>query len=217
MGVYDASSNNAYFAMWEGSVVSINLPRFTYGATLRFPPPGDGGVLTGFIDPETHMSFWGTRRVPGAINQVDTPAFTQVTSMPLEAADGMVYSVVFDQKRGAAFWGMGYGSGAAAIIRTSLYPLERTGALLLNGDEYNILAATLDESGDFAYFGASGARPGVIVKVDLNTFTRVSSLVLESSQASRRWCPRTWIRCDTTRTGACMYLQVQWYVFVPLI
>jgi len=58
----------------------------------------------------------------------------------------------------------------------------RAGALTLSAGENHLYSAVIDPAAGFAYFGTYYTIPGIVVKVDLATFTRVGALTLNAGE-----------------------------------
>ena len=186
--VIDSANGFAYFGTSEGVVpamiLKIRLTDLTLAATLPLNP-GEFSVGAAVMD-SNGFAYFGIRAPsfppvsPGSVVKVRLSDFARVGTLNLTNVPGGAYiqSAVIDSHNGLAYFG-----GDGIIARVRLSDLALNGTLTLpppaNG---GLTSAIIDPGNGFAYFGVASA-PGVVVRVNLSSFTLAGFLTLNLSEA----------------------------------
>ena len=114
---------------------------------------------------------WGTPE-PQIWLQQEPIDFKIIDNIDLEPGDDPISSVI-DKINGFIYFGSG--GYPARIIKVSLNPLTRIGAIDLNPGEDYLWAGLIDNNKGFIYFATYDA-PSKIIKIRLSDFTRIGDL-----------------------------------------
>lgn len=110
--------------------------------------------------------------------------FHREAALTLNPSEYLPASAVVDPAGRYAYFGTGTPPGQ--VVKVDLQTLERIGAVMLPGGEGEepekyLYSAVIDPAGRYAYFG-TGTYPGKVVKIDLQSFERVSAITLEPGE-----------------------------------
>ncbi len=178
----------AYFGTYTTSakVVKVDLSTFTRVSAVSLSA-GQDYLYASVVDTTNHFAYFGTYTAPGKIIKINTASgsFAYVGELDMGsvgANESYFYNnaAVLDTENNFAYFGTYTENGAsgAYVVKINTAPagFAYVGNIALANGEDNIASAVIDLSGatNYAYFGTDTA-PGQIVKVNLNTFTRVGA------------------------------------------
>ena len=134
---------------------------------------GEDNAFTGLIDNLHGFAYFATDTQPGIIIKVRLSDFTKVGSLVLNPGENFLSAGVIDPANGFAYFGTFVGGH---IVKVRLSDLTRVGSISVRSGLFT--TAIIDTVNGFAYFGTVF---GVVVKVDLSSFTVAGTLALPNS------------------------------------
>ena len=157
-------------------------------------------IYAAVIDQPNGFAYFGDDEAPAHIVKVRLSDLTRVGAITLDAIgdgteavphpEGRLHTAVIDQPNGFAYFCGRRIPGQ--IIKIRLSDFTRVGAIYLEAGQNQINGSVIDLPNGFAYFACCNAfdepypgettTPGQIIKVDLDTFTVVDVLTLESNE-----------------------------------
>lgn len=195
----DTTNGYIYLGMNSNAVTRVRLSDFTPMETRYFWGYG-ASVYAAAVDPVGGYAYFGTdcyllRYRLSDFTYVDNIAldFYGAYTLSLDAAHGYLYASHVDK----------FG-GADKIFKIRLADFVSEGSLTLVSAEKTVWTAILDDGAGTLYLGTK-TRPGIIVKVDLSTFTRVGALTLEPGS------PYPYVPVIDTTNGYAYYGNVNTY------
>lgn len=196
--VIDHTNGFAYFGLntYPGKIIKIRLSDFTRVGELTLANNQEGGLRSAVLDSARGMIYFGTQTFPGKIIRVRLSTFTQVDTLLLNEDEGDIHSLILNMTSGLLYAATGNvtqdNSGEPAklvkIDISNIANMNRMSALTLNSDERVLGAGFIDSTTNNAYFGtrnnsnAFGAYPEFIIKINLNSMTRVSRINLSPGE-----------------------------------
>ena len=199
--VIDIKNGFAYFGTRTkpGLIVTVKLLDFTRVNAQETSNPNEDYLTAAVINPDNGYAYFGTGfdtadtqylqfNKPGVIIRLGTTTiFTQTGSLQFPGEDKLASGVI-DESGGFAYFGTETIPGIVVKVRTS--DNTRVAALTLNPGEDNLTSAVIDSKNGYAYFGKGTVEtdtiPGLVVKVKLSDFTRVTSLTLNAGENGLR-------------------------------
>ncbi|MGA8856120.1 MAG: hypothetical protein WB643_03025, partial [Candidatus Bathyarchaeia archaeon] len=151
-----------------GVISKVQISDFTHAGKLTLN--SDEGALISSVMDGTY-AYFGTGTTPGKIVKVRLSDFTRVDALTLNTVERQLTAAVIDNANGFAYFGTE--TSPAKVVKLRLSDFTRVDVLTLNAGENEIESAVIDSINGFAYFGTSD---GLIVKVRLSDFSRVSSV-----------------------------------------
>ncbi|MDD5731271.1 MAG: hypothetical protein PHU42_00005, partial [Patescibacteria group bacterium] len=176
----DAVGGFAYFVGIDGIIAKINLGTFLESSSLNL---GEG-MGTSVIDTVNNLAYIASYSF-AKIKKVDLAGLMSfVEDLTLNAEETIIISAVIDTAANKAYFGTSPGSlHQHHIVKIDTSPLvspTRDGAILLEPGENNFRKSVIDQTNGFGYF-ITGNLPARITKVNLSTFLRADSLLLDES------------------------------------
>lgn len=192
--VIDHTNGFAYFGLntYPGKIIKIRLSDFTRVGELTLANSQEGGLRSAVIDSVRGMIYFGTQTFPGKIIRVRLSTFTQVDTLLLNDDEGDIHSLNLSPASGLLYAATGNvtqdnSGGPAKLVKidvSNIALMSRLNALTLNSDERVLGAGFIDNNTNSGYFGTRnnsntfGVYPEFIIKINLNTMTRVSRINL---------------------------------------
>ena len=172
--VIDPSGQYAYFGNDHRKVIKVDLTNFTQVGSISFNS-GEGGLYSAAIDPRGQYAYFGTDT--GLVVKVNLENFTRVDSIRFNQGEDLLMSEVIDPRGQYAY----FGTRTGRVVKVDLANFTRVSSISFDPGEIYLQSAVIDPSGQYAYFGSSNApfatsSPGLVIKVDLENFTRVGSI-----------------------------------------
>ena len=128
------------------------------------------------VDAAAGYAYVGDDSMPGWIIKIRLSDLSRVAALHLNAAEGHAGCGVIDGARGYAYFsvisGLAYVPGK--IVRIRLSDFSHSDTLTLNANDYGAATMVIDPAAATLYLGVR-SWPDRVVKVDLNSFTRVGS------------------------------------------
>ncbi|HEX2699894.1 MAG TPA: Ig-like domain-containing protein, partial [Acidimicrobiales bacterium] len=177
----------AFVGTSRGTVVKVDLGNFLVSGTLTV----NGGTLpltVAAVDPGGTFAYFAWDGSPDGVARVDLSTFTQAGTLDLP---GLPTSAVVDADGSHAYIGVARVGEPGQVVKIDLATFQPVASLTFNGrQEAAAVSSAIDPAGRFAYFGAQNTAPGLyhpgaVVKVDLDTFTRVGAVGLVADGAPR--------------------------------
>ena len=184
----DSANGFAYVGIQSSPypIVKVRLSDFTEVGTLT---TGRGPFHVALLDPAAGYAYFAqSNSIPGIVVKVRLSDFSKVGELVFDNSEAQISSGVIDTAGGFAYFGTGPNPGK--IVKVQLSDFTKVGTLTLNTGENYLMSSVIDPAAGFAYFGGTsrpvGTPPGVVVKVDLPTFTRVGALTLDEGESQLR-------------------------------
>lgn len=150
---------------------------------------GEGYPYAALIDPTGNFGYFGTYASPGArIVKLDLASYSRVGAITLdegEAGYGIVSGAI-DPAGTFAYWGTmrtGAASSRSQVVKVDLSTFARVDAMPLAVNEtLGEPGAIVDSSGAYAYFGGQAPSGGILIRVNLTSFTRAGTITLAAGE-----------------------------------
>lgn len=177
---YDPLENMGYFASssTQSKIIKVNLNDFTREAVLSLDSELPA-IKCVAIDSKNRRGFFGLASSPGQVVVVDLTTFTVETTITLYETEDVPSTAYIDPTRDYIYFSTF--TYPCKVIRFNKITLERVDSLQFLADEDACTVVVGDSAGNYAYYGTS--YPGKLVKVDLNTFTRVAAVQMHYEAA----------------------------------
>lgn len=143
---------------------------------------------------DTHFALFGTALTPGRILRVGVPSLTRLDTLVMPADEDYFSAAAVDTAAGIAYfctdrWSGGVSNAAERVIKVSTAGgtgpastpgLVRLGGLNLPASARGVTFAIVDPVSGSLLVGA-GVAPGMIIRIDLATFTVAGSITLPAA------------------------------------
>lgn len=136
------------------------------------------------IDVPNQFAYFGANTNPGRVIKVNLSTFTIASTLTLNSGELGLTSAVIES--GFAYFGCNTNPrGIVAKVNLTTFS-EVSGPVVFLSGEGGLTSAVIDTPNRLAYFGTSLNINNTdnVVKVDLSTFTRLSSVTLNSGESS---------------------------------
>lgn len=187
--VIDSSGNFAYFVTGS-SCTKVELSTFTISDETPITPSLSN--MCAVINPLGNYIYAGTDSTPGKIVRINLSPFEQQGILTLNPGANYPYCGAMDPFGQYAYFGTYdtnfVGSKIAKIIKFNCNTFELAD-ILICGNE--LLSVVIDPSGKYAYFGNDNSNffiQGSVIKIDLDTFTKVGQMNFWNIQESKLRC-----------------------------
>src|SRR5207245_2025741 len=200
--VIDPAGGFEYFGAdtAPGIVVKVRLSTFTRFSALTLNS-GEDALASAVIDPTSSLAYFGTDTSPGIVVKVGLSTFTRVANLTLNPAESFLTTAVIDPTPGFAYFGASgclgpqfiqYCQTPCTLVKLSLSNFTQVGSLSFNSGEINLVSSVIDSTGGTAYFGTDpftnyrlpSELPGLVVKVDVSTFTNASAISMSPGETN---------------------------------
>lgn len=144
---------------------------------------GTSQFLSAVIDVPNQFAYFGTGNSPGKVTKINLSNFTIASTLTLNSGENNLISAVIES--GFAYFGTNT-IPAGVITKIDLTTFtEVSGHIVLNSGESGLACAVIDTVNRLAYFGTitSLNNTSKVVKIDLSTFTRVTSITTNSGES----------------------------------
>ena len=198
----DPAGGFAYFGTdtAPGIVVKVRLSTFTRFSALTLNS-GEDALASAVIDPTSSLAYFGTDTSPGIVVKVGLSTFTRVANLTLNPAESFLTTAVIDPTPGFAYFGASgclgpqfiqYCQTPGTLVKLRLTNFTRVGSLSFNSGEIDLVSSVIDSTGGTAYFGTDpftnyrlpSELPGLVVKVDVSTFTNASAISMSPGETN---------------------------------
>lgn len=183
----DIANGFAYFAASRNPTVilKINLATFTKDATLSVT---EQYLETALFDEVGGAIYFVSYDYPAEVVKVRTSDFTKVGTLTLDPGEGGSYKPASIIDPVNQFMYIGTETQPGKIVKIDISPVGlpvRIGAITMNAGENSFAGAGADLDNRYGYFMGEGfgAAAFGIVKIDLNSFTRVASVNFNPGEA----------------------------------
>jgi hypothetical protein len=176
IAVIEPDQGFAYIAVHNGvpqRIQKVRLSDMTVVSTLTLPSAGASVVEFLAIDTGDRILISGDRN--GVLNRIDLSTFLVTDTLSISIS-GFANVGILDETNNLAYIGMSTAPVTIVEVDYSSSLVEGSN-LLLNGGEFPIQTAIIDQSNFKGYF-STATNPADIIKIDLPTLTRESAITL---------------------------------------
>ncbi len=156
-------------------IKKIDLTSFTVVSTLLLN--SGENVISAIIDTVNKFAYYGVYTTPGSVVKIDLTTFTRVGKVTFNSGEGNPFSAIIDVNRGFAYFGTDDTIGK--VVKINLSTFARDSSISFTGYEGPTVSAVIDTTDNLAYFLCRNSN--YCVRIDLNTFTRATSIPLSFS------------------------------------